>query len=528
MIRAAYQSSLLHRFLRALALIFSGSVPGRILRTLGCAWRHNRLHQRLGRAMKADALWCESSCFSRLLTAFDRWLYRLRPLRMAVHCSLLYRIWGAVLHLLQRSLLLGWIFRGGLTRALLFVIALYIPIDYVLRDVLPIPVLGSVWDEMLLLLCIGWALWMRIDGKTQLHARLNPQDLPVALFLMVALASLILVSPYPAIAISGYRATVQYILWFYIVTRLIRNDGDFFCVYLTIVGIGALIALHGLYQYAVAAPIPSTWMSGGEQAVRTRVYSIFGSPNIMADFMVMVTPMTAGLFLYFKNRWLKLACAIAVICMGMSCLFTMSRGGWIAMAAAALLFVAIIDRRLLAVVLLGCVAALFVPFVWSRISFLISPESIYLMTNGGRISRWLLGISYLFRTNPYFGFGFGMYGGAIAMQTQPLHWVWYTYVDNYYLKLLTEAGFIGFGAFVIMMLSLLICGARVCRRTRENKREHALAAGLVAALGGTLAHCFVENIFEEPYMMATFWVLAGLLIWFGFLRNRTQLPAKVR
>ena len=31
-----------------------------------------------------------------------------------------------------------------------------------------------------------------------------------------------------------------------------------------------------------------------------------------------------------------------------------------------------------------------------------------------------------------------------------------------------------------------------------------------------------ENIFEEPYMMAYFWSLAGLLMWAGFLRESTQ------
>ena len=48
-------------------------------------------------------------------------------------------------------------------------------------------------------------------------------------------------------------------------------------------GLGVFLALPGFSQYIVAVPIPASWMTHPETAVRTRVYSIFGSPNIMGD-----------------------------------------------------------------------------------------------------------------------------------------------------------------------------------------------------------------------------------------------------
>ena len=45
---------------------------------------------------------------------------------------------------------------------------------------------------------------------------------------------------------------------------------------------------------------------------------------------------------------------------------------------------------------------------------------------------------------------------------------------------------------------------------------------MFCGLCGVLVHCFFENIFEEPYMMAYFWSLAGLLMWAGFLREDKQ------
>ena len=90
---------------------------------------------------------------------------------------------------------------------------------------------------------------------------------------------------YTSIQIAGFRATCQYLLWFYLVTRLIRNDRDCMTLYLTLVSLSFVLSLHGIYQYITKAPMPSNWVAQAETAVRTRVYSIFGSPNIMGDFM---------------------------------------------------------------------------------------------------------------------------------------------------------------------------------------------------------------------------------------------------
>ena len=520
-----WKGSLLYRFLVYLAAIWPESAACRVQAAFRRAWQGHWLHGPLTRALGSEPEAFDASWPARLGSRFNRWLNGFSRLRSAMHSSLAARIYGAVLRVFAGSRLLGVVFQGGMARILLFLLALYVPINYTLRSVLPIPVLGSVWDECLLLLCLLWAAWMRMDGKTELRARMTPMHLPVAQFLLVGLAEMLLVSPYFSIALSGYRATVQYILWFYVVVSLLRTDGDFFTVYGTLIAVGAVIALHGVYQYIVAVPIPSSWMSSSEQSVRTRVFSIFGSPNIMGDFMVMVAPLAAGMFFYCKKAWQKLLFAAVTGLMCLACLFTMSRGAWIAMAVAVLLFVAIIDRRLLAAALLACVCALFLPFVWSRVSYLFSEDFWYLSTNGGRASRWGLGISYLYRTNPVFGIGLGMFGGAVAMQNRALHWIWYTYVDNYYLRIFAEMGWVGIVSYGLMMLCLVVTAIRVCYRLREEKRLRALAAGIFAALAGVLSHCFFENIFEEPYMMAIFWILAGLLCWLGFIRGRAAKKA---
>ena len=514
-----WKSSLLGRLYACLAALWPDSLLCRISNAWTRCVAGSRLLSPIRRWNERGAERSQAGALARLVTRWTEWL------RAAAHGSLIGRIWGWLYRVLAGSRLLGWFFRGGITGLFLWALALYVPLDWFFRDVQPIGFLGSIWDELLLIAAVAWVVWMRVDRKVALLARATPLHGPVLAFILLAVIQMFLVSPYFSIAVSGMRATVQYMLWFFVIVSLLRTDRDFLSVYVTMAVVGAVIALHGIYQYIVAVPMPSEWMSSSEQSVRTRVFSIFGSPNIMGDFMAMMAPLAAGLFFYWKDWRLKLLCAGAVGVMCLSCLFTMSRGAWIALVVAAVIFVALIDKRLLVLALVLGVCALFVPFVWSRVSYLFSKEFWFLSTNGGRVSRWQIGISYLYRTNPIFGMGLGMYGGAVAMQHQRLHWIWYTYLDNYYLRIFVEMGWVGIVGFALLLLSVLCVGFRVCTRCRAIKGEKALAAGLLSGLTGVMAHLTFENIFEEPYMLAVFWILTGLMVWFGFLRTTRRTDA---
>ena len=414
-----------------------------------------------------------------------------------------------------------------MTAILLFAIGLYVLIDYVLRDVLAIPVVSSVWDEALLLLCIVWLIWERKKAASPVAPKLNPLDFPVAIFLTVCFVLLCVVCPYLSIQIAGFRATCQYLLWFYLVTRLIRNDRDCMTLYLTLVALSFVLSLHGIYQYITKAPMPASWVAQAETAVRTRVYSIFGSPNIMGDFMVMVAPMCAGLAYCVKDTKWKIAACIGTILMCFACLFTMSRASWVAMAIAVVIFVLLVDRRLLALLAVAGIGACFVPFVRTRIGFLFTDDFAAANTSGGRAGRKLNALNLFYAGNPWVGVGEGMFGGAVAMQNQVLDGIDYFYVDNYFLKTMVEMGYCGLAAFCLMLLGFLGAACRALYRKAQDfkaglDRLFPLCAGMFAGLCGVIVHCFFENIFEEPYMMAYFWSIAGLLAYIGFLRKEAR------
>ena len=174
----------------------------------------------------------------------------------------------------------------------------------------------------------------------------------------------------------------------------------------------------------------------------------------------------------------------------------------------------------------GCVACT-LPFVRSRIGFLFTSDFADANTSGGRAGRKLVAMTLLEQRGKAAGVGLGMFGGAVAMQNQVIDHQEYFYVDNYYLKLMIEMGYTGLAAFLITVLGFLANGCRALYRTAQQKKQglsrlFPLCAGIFAGLCGVFVHCGFENIFEEPYMMAYFWSLAGLLMWAGFLREDKQ------
>ena len=258
-------SSYTCRALRAVWLWLAAlGQSSRVFAAVGRCYRASGTHRVLTRWLCAGSRALASSRYTRIFANENRRLSRKARLRSAIESSLLCRIYRAVLRCGQTSRLLGWFFSGGVTGMLLICIGLYAAIDYVLRDLLAIPLLSSFWDEALLLFAVLWILGQRIERKSPLAARTTPADCAILLFLTTAFVLMNVNAPYFSIQISGFRASCQYLLWFFVVTRLLRSDRDVLTLYRTLVGLGVLLALHGIYQYIVAVPIPASWMTHTE------------------------------------------------------------------------------------------------------------------------------------------------------------------------------------------------------------------------------------------------------------------------
>ena len=275
--KAILQNSLLARaLLRLREWYHEGAIAG-FFGKIRAAYLNSRFRRMWEGFCSVPSCTAANSGYARLLAALRRVVERLGD---AAAQSLVYRLCLAVWNPIARAAsggVVGKAFRFvGMRGLLLICLALYLPIDYFLRSVLPgyinIPLLASIWDECLMLAAAGYLLWHTAMRRAPLASRATPVDAYLLLFIGVGFFLMCAVSPYPSIALDGYRAVVQYLFWFFLVTRLIEDDRDFALFYGALVAMAVVIALHGIYQYIVAAPIPASWVSQTEEGVRTRVY----------------------------------------------------------------------------------------------------------------------------------------------------------------------------------------------------------------------------------------------------------------
>ena len=266
-------TSLVWRLCAMLAGWLRRSPLGRGMRALGRLWRESATYRLFAWLLKRPCA-VESSAYcaaserrSARLSAWGQ--ARLLP---ALRQSLFSGLCQAIGRAFRESLLLGRLCRGGFTAVLLAIVAAYAPLDWLLRDVLQLSLLGSIWDELLLLVGFVWALYQRASAQKPLRSRVSGAGLGVGLYLLIGLVLLVWTWSAPvSVSISGFRASMQYLLLFYLVIDLLRDRADLLFMTKVIVLLGTLIALYGVAQYLlVVGGVCDHVFAGREHAMPAR------------------------------------------------------------------------------------------------------------------------------------------------------------------------------------------------------------------------------------------------------------------
>lgn len=496
-------------------------------------------------AEKLDAFYerpdpAENSVYGRFLRVIDRFLAAIGSL---LECSLFYAVlsWLKKLYfrITENSFFFSFINRISLHRWVLIAFSLYLPVDWMLRDIIHSTRIASVWDELFMIVGIVLVLWRCcLDKGSGRYVRATSVGAALVLYIAVMLMLMMVTRPRFDIAFAGFRAQIQYTLWFFIILRLIDDERDAKTVIFCFAAVVFAMSLHGIYQFIVKVPIPKEWTTTSESAVRTRVFSIVGSPNIFGTLLVLAAPIPAALIYYLKKPLHKFLALCVTGAMCLCDLFTFSKASWGALAITIVIFAVFVDRRLL-IALAGAVSAILVavPSITNRLTFIFSKDYEVASAIGGRALRWATGRELLANSSPWFGFGLGRFGGAVAMNNQVIDTkdgFKYFYMDNYYLKTMVEGGYIGLLAFVFLLAVFVVCAFRLIGKVgkqyetdrskdelfRNVGNDKLLLVALLSGMCGVMFHCYFENIFEEPYMMAYFWGLAAVVLSFGFVKSR--------
>lgn len=395
----------------------------------------------------------------------------------------------------------------------LYILAGYSIIDFIFRTTGGR--IAGLWDELLLILMIVVYLINLIVTSQGFKYKLTSMDVPIISFFGISVFLLLINSPDLYIAVDGIRVILQFVIWYFLAVNMIKEKSTVKNLLIILILLTFFISLHGIYQYIIGVEIPSTWFDSAESGMRTRVFSIIGSPNILGGLMVLISPISLAFVLNEEKYIKKLVYFTMMMSMLLCLVFTFSRGAWLAFGFATIVFALLKDKRLIIPLILGTIVLLIaVPEIGSRMTYMLSPQYFASSARGGRIIRWTMAIETI-KTSPLFGVGIGRYGGATAMRHIPGSF----YVDNFYLKTMAEMGIVGFVAFAFLLYRVGIESLKTIRGVRDPEILN-LSIGVFTGLLGVIAHNAVENVFEVPMMTSYFWILVAVMISFRYISNK--------
>jgi hypothetical protein len=385
-------------------------------------------------------------------------------------------------------------------------------IDFGLRNLPHVHPLGSIWDKIVLLILAGFALRRWISGYRPAGLRW-----PMYAGWFIAFTCALMFSDLSQVMVSieGFRFDIYYILYPLLIPFVVAPRDVPKLLHVGAM-VAVLIGIHGIFQYVVKVPTPSSWTDASE-SVRTRVFSVLTSSNELGPYMAMNIPLLLGMFMCEKNRWRKWLYGLGVPICGLTFLFTLNRGAWMALVLSLLIVAILFDRRLLLGLVVIAGIAFFIPTVQHRIGELLSPVYWIKSSQSGRLFKWNTAFDKL-ATNPLFGYGLGRYGGAVSAVHHTS-----VYSDNYYAKTFGETGLIGVTLFIAMHLALLRDVLRRAVRMAPRDLRYILIGGMVGLLA-VVIHNTMENVFEFAPMVVTYFTYAALfLVWGqGFGKNQSE------
>ncbi len=371
---------------------------------------------------------------------------------------------------------------------------------------------GSLWRNQYGLL-LSFALFgaMVLEGWNREEYPLRVRDLGLWFVAFVFAAALAVVN-------AADRGEAIRVFCFYLTAFLfcvsavgtVTNRGRLMAilgfVYAALVLTGCNAILQRIQGVEVSASLTDLTMNAGMPG---RVYSTLENPNNYAEFIVLTFPVSLIFCANIVDRPLKTLALGSLVIPVAALLMTYSRSGWVSFALAAVVFLALYDKRLLPLVVVAAVLA--VP---------VLPDSIFnrILTIGNtadssnayRLYIWDSALQMI-RDHGLAGIGLGPgnftplyadYCSPNASVAQHCHML--------YLEVWLEMGVLGILSFLGMYLGTIRSAIRAAQKTDPLLRHVLIAC--VSSLVGVSFVGAAEYIWFYPRVMFAFFILIGITL----------------
>jgi len=310
---------------------------------------------------------------------------------------------------------------------------------------------------------------------------------------------------------SSIKISLVYIAFLgaaYALIKLFSTKKVLICVLNCISAFSFPVSLYGIYQHFTGFDKQNTWIDTEMfEDISGRVVSFFGNPNVFGEYLILIILTSAICFFISKNNYVKFLHLIALACSSLSLVYTYSRGCWIGVIFAVVIFLFISKRKLFAAFcVLGAFSIFFLPD--SIITRITSVGNLADSSTSYRVYIWEGTIKML---KDFWTTGIGMGSDAFNM-VYPLYAysaISAPHPHNLYLLILTETGIVGFFAFILIVVFYYKNLFTIIKISDDNSLK-IISSGLIAAMSGYLLQGMFDNVWYNYRVFLLFWIFIAL------------------
>jgi len=246
--------------------------------------------------------------------------------------------------------------------------------------------------------------------------------------------------------------------------------------------------------------------------ISARVIGTFENPNVFGEFLIMIIPLSF-VSLIKSKRMGKYGPLVSLFFMGLSLIYTYSRGAWLAFLVSFFLFLLFLHKGFMKISVIGVFALPFLPMVLpaSIVNRLLSIGNMADSSTAYRVNIWVGTMRML---KDYWLTGIGT-GTDIFLSVYPSYALssaaYAQHPHNLYLHVLAELGIVG---FICLLCVILLYFKRILSSAQNVKDRDtklfllALGAGIFAFLLQGLT----DNVWYNYRIFLIFWSLLGLAV----------------
>ncbi|MBE7047910.1 MAG: hypothetical protein E7393_00855 [Ruminococcaceae bacterium] len=270
-----------------------------------------------------------------------------------------------------------------------------------------------------------------------------------------------------------------------------------------------VVSLLGIYQNFAGVNSTASWVDAEMfNQIKVRVYATFGNPNVLGEYLIIMISLALAVIWKSKTNGQKTIYCALFAALGLCMIFTWSRGAWLGVVLAAVLFLLIMDKRW---TLVGMIAILALPMLLGA----DSPITDRILSIGNtadsstayRVSIWQASINMI---QDFWMNGIGLGSDAFSMIYPKYAMAGANFAlhsHNLFLQIWVETGIAGIISFLVLILAFVRQSISLSMYQNRCNFNSAIAIALATGLLGFMFQGLTDNVWYNYKMLLIFWIV---------------------